>query len=117
MGIQRAVPPVLTGCQHCAYKIKNESQAVEILHDLVRTAHLTSIKGGGTLITARIDIDLTVKLCLWGVECEECEHHEDYGDSAEPESQGAGGVNNAQHANLLHVKRLKRKQTSPRGGF
>lgn len=90
MKIEQAVPAALTGCQHCALKINSQAQAVRILHDLVRSAHMTSIEGGGTLITAKIGIDLTVKLCLWEVECEDCEYHEDYGDSAEPESQGAG---------------------------
>jgi len=84
MKIVPVVPAALTGCQHCSYKIKSQKEAYEILHDLVRTAHLTSIKGGGTLITARVGMDITLKLCLWEVECEDCEHSDDYGDGTEP---------------------------------
>ena len=82
--IGAAVPSSHIGFQHCAYKIKSQEQAYEILHKLVRSAHMTSIKGGGTLIAARIDMEHTLKLCLWEVECEDCEHSEEMGDGPEP---------------------------------
>jgi len=77
----------LSGCQHCAYRIKSQEEAHEILHSMVKAAHLATIEGGGTLITAAINYDVTLKLCLWEAHCEDCENHEDLGDSLESESQ------------------------------
>lgn len=50
---------------------------------------MRSIKGGGLLMEAQLDPTTVMKLCVWEAHCEECEEHEAFGDSSEPESQGA----------------------------
>ena len=79
----------LTGCQNCVYRIKSQAEAVHLLRDVIKQAHMRSIEGGGLLLEAKLDEETTTKLCLWDSLCDDCEHHEDYGDSTEPHSQGA----------------------------
>lgn len=84
------IPPIIvSACHSCHYRAKSHDEASEILREIIKTAHMTSIKGGGTLVTARIDMDTTIKFCLWEVECEDCEDSEGMGDSGEPHSQWA----------------------------
>lgn len=79
--------PALDGCQNCAYRIKSQTEAVDLLRDVIRTAHLRSIRGGGTLIEAKLTTETVLKLCLWEAGCEECESGEDLGNSTESDSQ------------------------------
>lgn len=79
----------LTGCQNCAYRLTSLTEAAELLQDVIRQAHMQTIEGGGILMEARLDPHTVVKLCLWEVACEDCEHHEEWGDGTEADSQGA----------------------------
>lgn len=89
MSEARAGPATLAGCQQCAYRIKSQAEAALLLQNVIRQAHMQSIDGGGLLLEARLDPDTVVKLCVWESHCEECEAYEEFGDSAEPDSQGA----------------------------
>lgn len=80
----------LVGCQSCAYRIKSQEEAAELLQGVIRQAHMRSIKGGGLLLEARLDPDTVMRMCLWESHCEDCEFAEDCGDSVEPFSQGSG---------------------------
>lgn len=47
---------------------------------------MQEIAGGGLLLEARLDPGMVIKLCLWESHCEDCEEHEQYGDSSELDS-------------------------------
>lgn len=83
-------PVVLFGCQNCAYRIKSQAEAADLLQSVIRQAHICTIDGGGLLMEARLDPDTVVKMCLWESHCEDCESHEEFGDSVEPEIEAAG---------------------------
>lgn len=80
-------PAELAGCQHCAYRMASQREAAKLLKDVIRTAHMRSIRGGGTLMEARLTDETVLKLCLWEAGCEDCERAEEYGNSTEPDSQ------------------------------
>jgi hypothetical protein len=84
-----AKPGVLSGCQHCQYRIKSQEEAADLLQNVIRQAHMQEIAGGGLLLEAKLDPGVVLKLCLWESHCADCEEHEDFGDSTEPDSQGA----------------------------
>jgi len=75
------------GCQSCAYRIAYQEEAAALLQTVIRQAHMQTIDGGGLLLEAKLDPDIVMRMCLWESECEDCEHHEDFGDSIEPDSQ------------------------------
>lgn len=79
-----AAPTQLSGCQNCQYRIKSQEEAVRILKNVIRQAHMRTIRGGGTLMEARLDLDTVIKLCVWEAGCEDCEEHEAFGDGGEP---------------------------------
>ena len=81
-------PAQLAGCQHCQYRIESQEEAVRLLKNVIRQAHMRSVRGGGTVMEARLDVDTVLRLCIWESGCEDCEEYEQFGDSSEPESQG-----------------------------
>lgn len=54
-----------------------------MLKSVIRQAHMRTIKGGGTLMEARLDLDTVMNLCVWESGCEDCEEHEQFGDGGE----------------------------------
>lgn len=91
MALDTDVPDGLSGCQNCAYRIKSQAEAVDLLQNVIRQAHMRSIAGGGLLLEAQLDPGFVVKLCVWESHCEDCELSEDCGDSTERDGQGGCG--------------------------
>lgn len=73
----------LAGCQNCAYRIKSQEEAARLLHEVIRTAHMQTMDGGGLLMEARLDMGTVLDLCSWKSACEDCEVGEHYGDGPE----------------------------------
>lgn len=77
----------LEGCQRCAYRIASQEEAERLLKDVIKTAHMRTIRGGGVLMEARLTKDTVLKLCLWEAHCEDCEAADAYDNTIEHDSQ------------------------------
>lgn len=79
---RRAVHP---DCASCAYRQKTQSEALELLRNIVKVAHLRSVNGG-TLMEAKLTHEEVVRLCMWEAGCEDCEASQDLENEMWPEA-------------------------------
>lgn len=84
MRIAGKLPEV--SCAACPNFIRTQSEALDLLRNIVRVGHIRRTPRGGTVIEAKLDEEQVVRLCLFEAVCEDCEAAHDAERETWPEA-------------------------------
>lgn len=72
-------------CAACPHFVRTQTEALDLLRNIVKVAHIRRTPRGGTVIEAKLDEEQVVRLCLFESVCEDCEVTHDVEGETWPE--------------------------------